>query len=62
MGAPRPERITRQAHGRALVTDPSPGDWVAVHWGWACDRLTKTQLEALNAVTAWSLRLANETI
>ncbi len=38
-GEERPERILAAIDGRGFVDGAQPGDWVAVHWGWACDVL-----------------------
>jgi uncharacterized protein DUF6390 len=42
--------------------DLSPGDDVAIHWGWSCGRLTPAQRRGLETVTADALRRANRTI
>ena len=39
----------------SLVGVVEPGDQVAVHWGFACDRLTKEQVESLERWTAHQL-------
>jgi len=39
-----------------------PGDWVSVHWGFVCDRLTEMQVKQLEKYTLHHLKLANETI
>jgi hypothetical protein len=46
--------------GRAFVTDVSPGDWLAVHWDLACDRLTDSELRPLRRWTDWQLAATNE--
>jgi hypothetical protein len=60
LGAPVVEEL------RAPVADPArpmrPGDWVSVHWGWACDRLSETQVARLARSTAAALDLANRRI
>ena len=35
------------------------GDWVSVHWGWACDSLSQSQVQNLNKWTKYNLALAN---
>jgi Family of unknown function (DUF6390) len=37
----------------------APGDWVSLHWGWACDRLTHRQLTRLAAWTNAAIESAN---
>jgi hydrogenase maturation factor len=39
-----------------------PGDWVSVHWGFVCDKLTAPQVRQLEKYTLHHLKLANETI
>jgi hypothetical protein len=41
-----------QEDGLGFVAAPAPGEWVALHWEWACDRLTAAQAQAL----AWATR------
>jgi hypothetical protein len=45
--------------GRAFVADVSPGDWLAVHWDLACDRLTADELGQLQRWTDWQLTATN---
>jgi Family of unknown function (DUF6390) len=45
--------------GRAFVTDVSPGDWLAVHWDLACDRLGSDELWQLQRWTDWQLSATN---
>jgi hypothetical protein len=53
------ESVGLTADGRAFVTDPSPGDWLAVHWDLACERLTVDQLWQLRRWTDWQLAATN---
>ena len=46
-------------NGRAFVTDVSPGDWLAIHWDLACDRLAVDQLWQLRRWTDWQLVATN---
>jgi Family of unknown function (DUF6390) len=59
---PTPERITRQVEGRGFTDQAQPGDWVSIHWGWACEVLTGPQLANLERFTRHSLAVANQTI
>jgi hypothetical protein len=52
-----PVRLTEA--GRAFVTDVSPGDWLAVHWDRACDRLAVDELGQLRRWTDWQLAATN---
>src|SRR5581483_9038060 len=40
LGAARVERVTRQVDGRGFVDGDGPGDWVSIHWDWACEVLS----------------------
>jgi hypothetical protein len=59
---PMPERITRQVEGRGFTDQAQPGDSVSIHWGWACEVLTQTQLTSLERFTRHNLSIANQTI
>ncbi len=39
-----------------------PGDWVALHWDWVCDRLTDRQLRALRTYTMRHLDMVNHRV
>ncbi len=49
--------IARDGYG--LAGPLQPGDAVALHWEWVCDRLSPRQLASLRAVTASHLDLVN---
>ncbi len=53
-----PAATTVEAYGNRL----EPGDWVSLHWGWACEALTPAELRRLRLTTESALRLAGETI
>lgn len=38
------------------------GDWVSVHWGFVCERLSERQVKQLKGYTEYHLKLANETL
>lgn len=48
--------------GAGFVDDVVPGEWVALHWGWACSILEPRQRVRLEAVTAANLRIAAEAL
>ena len=48
--------------GFGLLGGAQPGDPISLHWGWACDRLSRPQLERLTAWTSAALRIANQAI
>ncbi len=45
-----------------VVSDPRPGDAVAVHWGWPAMRLSSEQCAALEKYSYRSLEQANEVL
>jgi hypothetical protein len=52
------ERATLAIDGQGFVPDVRPGETVALHWDWVCDRLTPDQLSALCHYTERHLALA----
>jgi hypothetical protein len=62
LAAPRLEMVSRWLDGTGFVDDIKPGETVAIHWSWACDRLTQRQLHNLVAWTRLALRVTNRAI
>jgi hypothetical protein len=62
LGPAAPRRVLRQIDGKGFTQTAQAGDWVSVHWNWACDILTPEQVRRLAAYTRQHLRLANLTI
>ena len=62
LGPVRSERALRQVDGRGFADDAGPGDWVALHWGWVCERLDERQRRNLERYSLHQLRLASDTI
>jgi hypothetical protein len=62
LGPPRLETATLAAGGLALMRDPQPGEWVALHWDWVCDRISDRQLAALRRYTRLQLDITNERV
>jgi len=60
-GDERPERVQAAIDGRGFVDDAKPGDWIAVHWGWACDTLSPARRGALEDANAAAVTLAAST-
>lgn len=46
--------------GYAFITEPKPGDQVAMHWGWLCQVLTQSRLRALREQTALQMSIVND--
>jgi hypothetical protein len=62
LGSPRDE-VVRVAEGSTgLVSGWEPGDWAALHWDWACDRLSPRQLRSLREHTTRQLDLVNHDV
>jgi hypothetical protein len=62
LGSPRRESVAGSLEGRGFVDGVTTGDWVSVHWGWACDVLTNDQQRRLESYTRHHIRLCNETL
>jgi hypothetical protein len=48
--------------GTALARGIAPGDWVALHWDWVCDKLTGRQLRALRGYSQRHLDMVNHRV
>ena len=59
LGPPATESALIARDGYGLAGPLQPGDTVALHWDWVCDRLSSRQLASLRAVTASHLDLVN---
>ncbi len=59
LGPPREELAVVADDGYGFVGGLVPGDWVAMHWDWVCERLTPVGLAALRSCTADQLGLVN---
>lgn len=62
LSEPQTQTVNRQFDGRGFVDDVATGDWISIHWGWACQILDERQVANLEAWTAYHLRLANQTL
>lgn len=62
LAPPRLETVSRWLDGIGFVDEVQPGEMVAIHWSWACDRLTPGQLHNLVAWTRLALGVANRAI
>jgi hypothetical protein len=62
IGAPRAERIQAWRDGIGFVDGTGPGDVVAIHWSWACDRLSADRLADLIGWTEHEIEVANLTL
>ena len=62
LGPPTLETVRRWVDGRGFVDHVVPGDWVALHWSWACDQLTARQVAQLEHYTRHHIALCNATL
>ncbi len=58
-GAPRPETARLARRGLGLAPAVVPGDWVALHWDWVCDRLGPLGVDRLRRASARVLAAVN---
>jgi hypothetical protein len=59
LGPAGEEEVRLTERGRGFVDWPRPGEWLALHWGWVCDRLTESELDYLRRWTSWQLAATN---
>lgn len=62
LGEPRSERVTRAVGDMGFTSQAQVGDWVSIHWGWACEVLDPRKLANLRRYTEHHLALASRTI
>ena len=62
LGEAVPERVLRSVDGLGFADDVAVGDWVSIHWSWACEVLSERALANLRRWTDWHLRIANQTL
>ncbi|MDP1629277.1 MAG: DUF6390 family protein, partial [bacterium] len=54
--------VWREFDDKAFIKNPKIGDWISIHWDWACEILSPRQVRNLEYYTLQSLNLANLTI
>lgn len=59
-GPPRLDTVEQSIDGLMLTRPLRPGDWVAMHWDWVCDRLSERQVRALAHYSQRHLDIVNE--
>ena len=62
LGRPVAVRVQRRIGDAGSLDAFAPGDMASVHWSWACDRLTGTQLRSLSAATRRIIAHTNRTL
>lgn len=58
-GPNQTKKIDYQFQGKTFLDNPQIGDWISIHWNWACDILSPRQLVNLKTWTLWHLKIAN---
>ncbi|WP_432840261.1 DUF6390 family protein [Dactylosporangium sp. CA-092794] len=58
--AEREHEAKYRINGWSFVADPRPGEWLALHWDWACDRITHDDAARLRQGTLDRLALTND--
>jgi len=59
LGERRLEVARRSVDGLGFLEGFRPGDWVSLHWGWVCDRLSRRQLHLVQRSTLRQLDITN---
>jgi len=62
LGAAERRTINRELNGNGFVSAAHIGDWVSVHWNWACQVLSLRQVANLERWTRYHLDIVNETL
>jgi len=62
LATPEHRTVNRENDGKGLISAAHPGDWVSIHWGWACQVLTPQQVANLERWTRYHLGIVNETL
>jgi uncharacterized protein DUF6390 len=62
LGEPATEMARLALDGTVLARGIGPGDRVALHWDWVCDKLTDRQLRALRTYTMRHLDMVNHRV
>jgi hypothetical protein len=62
LSPPENREIKRQFDSHGFVDNVGVGDWISIHWGWACQALSPRQVTNLEEWTAYHLKLANQTL
>jgi hypothetical protein len=62
LGPERTELVKAWSGPGGLLDGARPGDWVSLHWSWACDRLAPVQLARLARWTEFAIASANRSI
>jgi hypothetical protein len=61
-GPDHQETVRWALDGRSPLARPDIGDWISLHWDWACDRLAPAQLDELRSRTQDQLVITNRAL
>ncbi len=62
LGTPERRTINREFDGNGFVSAAQIGEWVSIHWGWACQVLSPRQVANLERWTRYHLDIVNATL
>ena len=62
LGSPERHTVMREFDRSGFVSTAQVGDWVSIHWGWACQVLSLRQVANLERWTRYHLAIVNETL
>ncbi len=62
LGALEQRAVNREFDGNGFVGTARTGEWVSMHWGWACQVLSLRQVANLEHWTRYHLDIVNETL
>ncbi len=62
LGAPEQHTVNREFGGKGFVSTVRIGEWVSLHWNWACQVLSPQQVANLERWTRYHLAIVNETL
>lgn len=62
LGSPERRTVNREYDGGGFTSAALSGDWVSIHWNWACQVLSPRQVANLERWTRYHLKIVNETL
>jgi hypothetical protein len=62
LGSPERCAVNQEYDGKGFVSTARIGDWVSMHWGWACQVLSLRQIANLERWTRYHLDIVNQTL
>lgn len=62
LGPPERRTVNREFDGNGFAGGARTGEWVSIHWGWACQVLSPRQVANLERWTRYHLDIVNQTL